>query len=159
MEDLLMKKVIEINDFFDKDGNLLTSLISDTASSENGGLRSLINLLMETVTEQVEEQQGRRPPKPKKINEPLKNSQLRKFYDSFIKIYNAQINEEQKKVQLLMLKSNAEYSANRLNIRRFGIFLNNRINIVLNKKGNEFNKYMDALKLHFEALVGYFPKN
>jgi len=151
MSNLLQENKIVISDFFDDKGNLLISLISDNG---NNNLEKLIKLL----TEKVEEQNSYNK-KKRKINEPLKSNQLRKFYDSFNRIYNSKIEEQQKKVQLLMLKSNAEYSANRLTNKRFGIFLKNRINIVLKKKEKEFEKYMEALKLHFEALVGYFPKN
>jgi len=152
MIDLLKENEIVITDFFDNSGKLLIPLISDTG---NKNLKQLISLLIE----QVKIKDKRNPPKTKKINETLKGNQLRKFYDSFNRIYNSRIEEQQKKVQLLMLKSNAEYSANRLTNKRFGIFLKNRINIVLKKEGTEFEKYMEALKLHFEALVGYFPKN
>jgi len=152
MNDLLKENEIVITDFFDNTGKLLIPLISDTG---NKNLKQLISLLIE----QVKIKDRRNPTKTIKINETLKGNQLRKFYDSFNHIYNSKIEEQQKKVQLLMLKSNAEYSANRLTIKRFGIFLKNRINIVLKKEGAEFEKYMEALKLHFEALVGYFPKN
>lgn len=152
MNDLLKENEIVITDFFDNTGKLLISLISDTG---NKNLKQLISLLIE----QVKIKDERKPWKMEKINETLKGNQLRKFYDSFNRIYNSKIEEQQKKVQLLMLKSNAEYSANRLTNKRFGIFLKNRINIVLKKEGAEFGKYMEALKLHFEALVGYFPKN
>ncbi len=150
MNELLKENEIVITDFFDEKGNLLQTLISDVGSNN---LKDLISLL----TQPVKTQNKRN--RPIKINEPLKSNQLRKFYDSFVKIYNSKIDEDQKKIMLLMLKSNAEYSANRLTIKRFGIFLNNRINIVIKKHGEEFEKYMNALKLHFEALVGYFPKN
>ena len=147
----LKENEIIISDFFDSDGHILTPLISDEGSNN---LKDLILLL----SKQVKIPNKRDSRKNIKINESLKGNQLRKFYDSFNRIYNSKIDENQKKVQLLMLKSNGEYSANRLKIKRFEIFLSNRINIVLKKNADEFVKYMDALKLHFEALVGYFPK-
>ncbi len=87
----------------------------------------------------------------------LNINQLRKFYDSFVRIHNSTVDSETKKVQLLMLKANVEYSANRLKIQEFSNFFKNRINIVL-KQTEDFQKYMNALKMHFEALVAYFPK-
>lgn len=143
---------ITIDDLFNEESKTIRKeLISDYGSKN---IMKLIFLLTEKFKFYDKE-------KRKEIKvEPLKRNQLRKFYDSFLRIYDARIEEEeQKKVLLLMLKANGEYSANRLNIRRFEIFLSNRINIVLKKEGKEFEKYMDALKLHFEALVGYFPKN
>lgn len=148
----LKENEIIITDFFDSNGQLLTPLISDDGDNN---LKELIFLL----TEQVKIPDRRNPRKMNKINDSLKGNQLRKFYDSFNRVFNSKIDEGQKKVQLLMLKSNGEYSANRLKIKRFEIFLSNRINIVLKKSGKDFEKYMEALKLHFEALVGYFPKN
>ncbi len=151
----LRENEIIIEDYFDDNKKLLPNLISDIGEKN---LKDLIKLLNEKVQEEFYDKIKRKPMK-RKINEPLKRNQLRKFYDSFNRIYNLKIDEDQKKVQLLMLKSNAEYSANRLTIKRFGIFVDNRISIVLKKTGKEFEEYMNALKLHFEALVGYFPKN
>jgi CRISPR type III-A-associated protein Csm2 len=93
-----------------------------------------------------------------KQNSRLNSNQLRKFYDSFLRIYNANIDVNTKKIQLLMLKANAEYSAGRLKTKPFADFLKDRINIVLNQD-QDFDKYIKALKLHLEALVAYFPKN
>ncbi len=87
----------------------------------------------------------------------LNINQLRKFYDSFVRIYDSQLDNESKKVQLLMLKANVEYSAGRLKIIEFANFFKDRINTVL-KQNEKFDDYMHALKLHFEALVAYFPK-
>lgn len=87
----------------------------------------------------------------------LNSNQLRKFYDSFLRIYNSNLNPDEKKVQLLILKANVEYAAGRLKIFEFANFLKDRINLVLSRT-EDFNSYMDVLKLHFEALVAYFPK-
>lgn len=87
----------------------------------------------------------------------LNINQLRKFYDSFVRIYDSQLDKESKKVQLLMLKANVEYSAGRLKIIEFANFFKDRVNTVLNQDEN-FSDYMYALKLHLEALVAYFPK-
>jgi len=88
----------------------------------------------------------------------LNSNQLRKFYDSFLRIYNSSINDESKKVQLLIMKANVEYAAKRLKIIEFASFIKDRINTVL-QQNEDFKKYMEAFKLHFEALVAYFPKN
>jgi CRISPR type III-A-associated protein Csm2 len=149
-DDLLKTNQIEISDFFENN-QLKQSLINDVGQ---GNIKQLIELLREKI-EGPRDNRG----KTKKLNDEIKINQLRKFYDNFLRIHHAKISENEKKVQLLMLKSNAEYSANRLTIKRFEIFLSNRINIVLKKNGDDFERYLDAFKLHFEALVGYFPKN
>ncbi len=92
-----------------------------------------------------------------KSNSKLNSNQLRKFYDSFLRIYNSNLGVDEKKVQLLVLKANAEYAAGRLKTKPFAEFLNDRINTVISKEA-DFTKYMNALKLHLEALVAYFPK-
>ena len=138
-----MSSVI-ITSFFDSSGQLLTNLISDQGS---GNIREII--------EYLREQNRDRDKRNKKLN----INQLRKFYDTFLKVYNNKTEESEKKVQLLMLKANAEYSAKRLNTNRFKVFLANRINIVVSKSGEDFIKNLKALKLHFEALVAYYPKN
>lgn len=88
----------------------------------------------------------------------LKSNQLRKFYDSFMRIYNSSIDDESKKVQLLIMKANVEYAAKRLKIIEFANFIKDRVNNVL-KQNEDFKEYMDVFKLHFEALVAYFPRN
>lgn len=94
--------------------------------------------------------------KPDKIN----INQLRKFYDDFLNIYDNNLPFEQKKIQLIMLKAHAEYSAKRLNCNNFKKIFQNRIDILVKiEDKEEFLKNLDAFKLHFEALVGYFPKN
>lgn len=94
------------------------------------------------------------------INKELSINQLRKFYDNFLKIFNTKVDEKEKKIQLIMLKANAEYSAKRLTTNRFKEFISNRINLVVSQNTTEsFNKYLNAFKLHFEALVAYYPKN
>lgn len=135
---------LEIKSFVDTNGNILPQLITD---SGNGNIKELI----EFIRENIKEQNYR--------NEKLNINQLRKFYDTFLKIFNTKVDEKEKKVQLLMLKANAEYSAKRLHTHRFKEFLANRINIVISKNGEEFEKTLKAFKLHFEALVAYYPKN
>jgi len=135
---------LEIKTFFDKDGNLLPQLISDSGS---GNIKELI----EFIREYKKEQNYR--------NEKLNINQLRKFYDTFLKIYNTKVDEKEKKVQLIMLKANAEYSAKRLHTNRFKEFLSNRINLVISQNSEAFEKFLKAFKLHFEALVAYYPKN
>ena len=68
------------------------------------------------------------------------------------------INETLTINQILMLKANSEYSAERLKTKRFALFMHNRINMVVKRK-EDFQKYLDAFKLHFEALVGYYPRD
>lgn len=148
------KNDILINDFFE--GNQIKKeLISDIG---NNNVKELGKLLYENV--EIEDEQNDRKGKKKKIkiNSQLTNNQIRKYYDWFLKIYNSTVEEEVKKIQLLMLKANSEYSAERNGTHRFKLFIKNRINIVLSKSGSEFQKYLEAFKLHFEALVGYYPR-
>ncbi len=149
IDDPLKTTQISISDFFDND-QIKQNLINDNGQNN---LKELIDLLIDKV--EVKDKRG----KFQKLNDGLKINQVRKFYDNFLRIYHSRISENEKKIQLLMLKSNAEYSANRLKTKRFEIFLSNRINIVIRKNDDEFIKYLNAFKLHFEALVGYFPKN
>lgn len=135
---------LEIKSFFDSKGNLLPELISDRG---NGNIKEII----ENIREYIKTQNYR--------NEKLNINQLRKFYDTFLKIYNTKVDEKEKKIQLIMLKANAEYSAKRLHTNRFKEFLSNRINLVVAQNGESFQKYLKAFKLHFEALVAYYPKN
>ncbi len=135
---------LEIKTFFDSKGNLLPELISD---SGNGNIKEII----ENIREYIKTQNYR--------NEKLNINQLRKFYDTFLKIYNTKVDEKEKKIQLIMLKANAEYSAKRLHTNRFKEFLSNRINLIVAQNGEAFQKYLKAFKLHFEALVAYYPKN
>jgi CRISPR type III-A-associated protein Csm2 len=133
-----------INTFFDSAGNLLPHLISDNGT---GNIKEIIDFIREYKRDQNYR------------NEKLNINQLRKFYDTFLKIYNTKVDEKEKKIQLIMLKANAEYSAKRLHTNRFKEFLSNRINLVVAQNGDNFNKYLKAFKLHFEALVAYYPKN
>jgi len=133
-----------INSFFDSNGKILTNLITDQG-------RENINEIIEYLREKIQDRDRR--------NEKLNINQLRKFYDTFLKIYNNKTEENEKKVQLIMLKANAEYSAKRLNTNRFKELLANRINLVVSKSGKDFTENLRALKLHLEALVAYYPKN
>lgn len=137
-------KTYAIQSFFDSSGKLLSHLITDQGECN-------VRDVIEYIREQIKERDKR--------NEKLNINQLRKFYDSFLKIYLNKTEENEKKIQLLMLKANAEYSAKRLNTNRFKELLANRINIVVSKSGKEFEKNLNALKLHLEALVAYYPKN
>ncbi|MBI9072359.1 MAG: type III-A CRISPR-associated protein Csm2 [Melioribacteraceae bacterium] len=148
MDSILKANLIEVEDFF-FNNTIKSGLLSDIGENN---LKDLIELLSEDV---------RNPNGKGFSSKKLQSSQLRKFYDGFLRVFNARgMSEDQKKVELLMLKANVEYSANRsaIKTKRFAIFLNNRINLVLSKNGDGFNKYLNALKLHFEALVGYYPK-
>lgn len=133
-----------ISSFFDEKGQLLSHLITDEGP---GNIKEII----EYLREQIKDRNNR--------NEKLNINQLRKFYDTFLKLYNTRSEEKEKKIQLLMLKANAEYSAKRLNTNRFKEFLADRINLVVSKSGEDFIKNLNAFKLHFEALVAYYPKS
>jgi CRISPR type III-A-associated protein Csm2 len=135
---------INISSFFDSQGQLLKNLISDQGKDN---IKEIIDFLLVQNKDKANR------------NEKLNINQLRKFYDSFLKIYNNKVEENEKKIQLLMLKANAEYSAKRLFTNRFKIFLANRIDLVVKKSGKDFKKNLDAFKLHLEALVAYYPKN
>jgi CRISPR type III-A-associated protein Csm2 len=133
-----------ISSFFDSTGEIATCLISDQGI---GNIKEIIELLRESFID------------GNVRNEPLNVNQLRKYYDTFLKVYNNTCEEKEKKVQLLMLKANAEYSAKRLHTNRFKMLFSNRIDIAVSKSGEEFAKNLKALKLNFEALVAYYPKN
>jgi len=135
---------IKISSFFDSEGNLLKSLVTDEGP---GNIKEIIKYLRFKIKDKHNP------------NEKLNINQLRKFYDTFLKIYNNNAEEKEKKIQLLMLKANAEYSAKRLKTNRFKEFLGGRINIVVSHSGDDFKNNLNALKLHLEALVAYYPKN
>lgn len=142
-----------INDFFDSNQKLKVELISDTDE-----VKFNVKNLGSVLQDELDFPKKPNEKKPKKYHKELTINQLRKYYDSFLKIYYSKIPEETKKIQLLMLKANAEYSAERNDHRRFAMFMNNRINLVLKQSGENFLRYLDAFKLHFEALVGYYPR-
>lgn len=148
------KDEIVIQDFFDE-GGIKKELINDTGLNNVKNLGKLFNEQKEVETEERDKKGNK---KKIKFNSQLTNNQIRKYYDSFLKIYYSQVNPDVKKIQLLMLKANAEYSAERNGTYRFGMFLNNRLSIVVAKNDSEFQKYLDAFKIHFEALVGYYPR-
>lgn len=150
MNELLKPDEFNIQSFY-SDLSLNKSLISNEGSKN---IQELINYL----TEPLKDFDSRRK-KEVWVNKALTINQLRKFYDSFLKIYNTEVREEEKKIQLIMLKANADYSAKRLDTKRFSHFLKNRINIVIEKSGKEFIDNLKAFKLHFESLVAYYPKN
>lgn len=136
-------------------GVVCPELISEAG---NYNIRNIIAYLRDPVkSTELNRKTGKE--KVKTLNVALPITQLRKYFDSFLKIYNNSSNEEEKKIQLLMLMANAEYSAKRINTERFKIFMANRIGLVVSKRDEEFNKNMKALKLHLEALVAYYPKN
>lgn len=90
--------------------------------------------------------------------EKLTSNQARKFYDAFIKIRNQQgSSDDAKKIQLLVLKAQSEYSYRRKTIKDgFKAFLENRINLVT--KSSDFKRNLEAFRLHFESLIAYLPK-
>lgn len=138
------------NGFFDSKNQIRRELINNEGTNN---LKEVIDVLTST------DEYGRSASGKKLENKPLNINQLRKFYDSFLRIFNAKTEVANKKVQLLMLKANAEYSANRLGNYYFNYFLQQRIDVVIKQPEEKFNDNLRALKLHLEALVGYFPKN
>lgn len=156
MDPLLKSEEITIDSYFNSENELKHELVINVGE---GGIGEIIKYLLDPVKkETVDRNRNRNRKKTIRLNNPLTLNQLRKYYDSFLKIYNNSCLEEEKKIQLIMLRANSEYSATRLKAYRFSIFLCNRIDIVLNKNGAEFRKNLKALKLHLEALVAYYPK-
>ncbi len=152
MANSIYTKDFQIRSFFSEENGMMEpSLISDVGDK---GITHLIGYLIQEVKEY--NPQRRREVYTNKV---LTNNQLRKFYDTFLKIYNHKVNEKEKKIQLIMLKANSEYSAKRLTTNRFNEFLCNRINLVVAQNGLAFDEYLQAFKIHFEALVAYYPKN
>lgn len=133
--------MIKITSLIDENGNVLKNLVSDLGDNN---VKSLAELLSSKTVD--------------KSRKPIEKNQLRKFYDSFLKIYNNRSSDDSKKIQLLMLKAQAEYSEKRLYISDFKDFFSNRVELVVRSEGDSFRNNLNALKLHFEALVGYFPK-
>jgi CRISPR type III-A-associated protein Csm2 len=137
-----------INGFFETDGQIKAPLISDTG---RGNVRQLADRLAA----------GKKDAGDAALNP----HQLRKFYDAFSllesvhRMNRSKTAENEAKVQLLMLKANAHYAGQRLKTRLFNLFIEERISLVLNANGDQFNESMKVFKLHFGALVAYFPKN
>jgi len=148
-----LKSKIIIEDFFDSEGNIKIELLNDTG---NNNVKETAYILSEKI-----EDPSARDRRKSVLSSDLKINQVRKFYDAFLNVFNSKkIPMNEKKVKLLMLKSNAEYSANRLKVSTLEMFIKNRLDLVLLQKSEkDFNNYLNAFKLHFEALVGYFPKN
>lgn len=142
----------KINTFFSNETGMIDSALISNIEEKN------ITHLIEYLTQEVKNYDERKK-KEVFVNKELSNNQLRKYYDNFLKIYNNKVDEKEKKIQLIMLKANAEYSAKRLHTHRFKEFLSNRINLVVAQNGEAFDKFLKAFKLHFEALVAYYPKN
>ncbi|MBV6512013.1 MAG: hypothetical protein FMNOHCHN_01502 [Ignavibacteriaceae bacterium] len=135
-------KGYSISTFFDANGTIRPELISDAGP---GNVKELSKRLAA----------GQREAGDSALNA----SQLRKFYDSFLRIENSKLEPPEKKVQLLMLKANAQYAGQRLKTRLFNLFLDDRIKLVLQADDDSFKKTLYAFRLHFQALVAYFPKN
>jgi len=153
MEDPKLNQIL-INDLFEGE-KIKQTLISDQGTNN---VKELGKILYESCELETNETDKKGKRKRIKFNSQLTNNQIRKYYDSFLKIYYSVVEPDVKKIQLLMLKANAEYSAERNGTYRFGKFLNNRLSLVISKSGDDFQKYLDAFKLHFEALVGYYPR-
>ncbi len=130
MEDPRAKEIL-IEDFFDSDKKLIRALIDDEKETYNVKNLGLV------LQDELDYPKKPNEKKPKKYHKEFSINQLRKYYDSFLKIYYSQIPEDNKKIQLLMLKANAEYSAERNDHRRFSMFFNNRVNIIIKKTGED----------------------
>lgn len=128
-----------IDNFFDEKENIKSNLISNYGEKNVEELSKFISA------------------------EGTRTSQIRKFYDSFLKSYNNFLNlnsdkEDIIKIQLMILKAQVEYSFKRRNVKPgFKDFIDNRFNLVLMSKN--FKKDFKALKSHFEILIAYLPKN
>ena len=123
----------KITTFLDGNGNIHQHLISNNGKKNVGELANFLSL------------------------EKLTSNQARKFYDAFVKIYNQQTDENVKKIQLLVLKAQAEYSYKRKTIKeRFKSFIENRLDVLV--KSSNFIKELEAFKLHFQSLIAYLPK-
>lgn len=86
-------------------------------------------------------------------------NQIRKFYDNFLKIYFSRLSIDAKKVQLIMMKAQLEYAQSRLKMQNFTNLINNGLSLVIKSDDNNFQDNIHAMKLHFESIVGYFPKS
>lgn len=150
MDELLKPDEFKIDSFY-RDTIIHPSLITNDGEKN---IADLIKYLIEPIDYFDEHKR-----KKVYLNKALTINQLRKFYDSFLKIYNIKSDKNEKKIQLLMLKANADYSAKRLVTNRFKVFLANRIDLIVKESGESFKKNLNAFKLHFEALVAYYPKN
>jgi CRISPR type III-A-associated protein Csm2 len=117
----------------------------------NNALDSVISYIVKDVKANPNQREER--------NSALNINQLRKFYDSFLKIFNNHQKYDEKKIELLMLKANVEYSAKRLNTNHFKNFFGSRIDFVVKQNEKDFEKNLKAFKLNLEALVAYFPKD
>lgn len=134
-----MPFTLEINEFLEGE-KIKPELISDIGQNN-------VKELAEFLTRKVED----------RYDKSITTNQLRKFYDSFLKIYITEQDDNAKKIQLLLLKAQVEYAEKRLYIKRFGKFMKNRVNVLL--KAENFKLNLDAFKIHFESLIAYFPKN
>jgi len=129
----------EIDSFFDDKENIKANLISNYGDKTVEQLSDYIS------------------------KEGTKTSQIRKFYDSFVKTYNNFLNidiakEDSIKIQLMILKAQVEYSFKRKNVKQgFKDFVDNRFNLII--KSKNFKKDLKAFKSHFEILIAYLPKN
>ena len=133
-----------IQQLTDSEGKVLSNLISDQGA---GNIKEIIDFIREESRDRASR------------NSKLNINQLRKFYDTFLKVANNSATSKEKRIQLLMIKANAEYAAKRLHTNRFKEFLGNRIDIVVKQNDQNFINNLRALKLHLEALVAYYPKN
>lgn len=97
-----MPFTLEINGFLEE-GKVKPELISDIGQNN-------VKELAEFLTRKVED----------RYDKSITTNQLRKFYDSFLKIYITEQDDSAKKIQLLLLKAQVEYAEKRLYIKRFG---------------------------------------
>ena len=137
----LAKDDFVIDGFFSEDGTIHFHLISDLDDGKHKNVQEIGKLLSERG-------QG---------DAPLTITQLRKFYYKFQQIFEQNLDDNQKKISLLMLKANFEYSSKRMKVHRFARMMKNRIDIVVKSSDKEFKMNIEALNRNFEALVAYYP--
>lgn len=148
----ITKVELVIDKFFSDDGAMPWYLVSDlddgTQTKKN--VKDIGEILSEPGIKPFDGEA--------KKDKALSITQVRNFYLDFQHIIDQVGDFKQKKISLLMLKANIEYSARRNKLRRFAVMMHNRINIVLRSNEVDFNKNLNAFHKNFEAFVAYFPK-
>ena len=145
----LTKDDLEIQEFFSSDKTIPYYLISDLHDDNHKNVKEIGESLSKDATAPY--------PGENKVDKALSITQVRNFYHKFLQIYQKEADIKQKKISLLMLKANIEYSAKRMKTPRFAIMMHNRINIVVRSNEDDFEENIEAFNRNFEALVAYYP--